>query len=115
MIELAIGYVLERRHESQILLNDYPYIAGNPVFAPVVKATEESTRIWLGMLRDAVEAGQLREGVDVNIAFSMLFGSIFSSLRFYNPRGKIGRDVYVEKMTTQMVEGLRRHDRRHDV
>lgn len=109
MIELAIGYVLERRDESQILLNDYPYIAGSPAFAPVAQATDESTRIWLGVLRDAVEAGQLREDVDVNIAFSMLFGSIFSSLRFYNPRGRIKAEVYIEKMTTQLVEALRRH------
>jgi AcrR family transcriptional regulator len=109
MIELAIRYVLERRDESKILMNDYPYVVGSPVFAPVVKATDESTRIWLGVLRDAAEAGQLRDGVDVNIAFSMLFGSIFSSLRFYNPRGKVSRAVYTEKMTTQLVEGLRRH------
>lgn len=109
MIELAIRYVLERRDESRILLNDYPYIAGSPVFVPVVQATEESTRIWLGVLRDAAAAGQLRDGVDVNIAFSMLFGSIFSSLRFYDPRGRIKAEVYIEKMTAQLVEGLRRH------
>jgi hypothetical protein len=55
-----------------------------------------------------VAAGLLRPDVDVNIAFAGLMGSIFSSLRFYDPRGKIDRDVYVDKMTTQMVEGLRR-------
>lgn len=109
MIRLAIRYVLERRDESRILLNDYPYIAGSPVFEPVVRATEESTRIWLGMLRDAVAAGQLRDGVDVNIAFSMLFGSIFSSLRFYDPRGRIDPEIYTAEMTTQLIEGLRRH------
>jgi AcrR family transcriptional regulator len=109
MVELAIRYVLERRDESQILLNDYPYIVGSPVFAPVVEAAEESTRIWLGVLRDAAAAGQLRDGVDVNIAFSMLFGSVFSSLRFYDPRGRIDAGVYTEKMTTQLIEGLRRH------
>lgn len=109
MIRLAIRYVLERRHESQILLNDYPYISGSPLFANVMRSADESTRLWLGVLRDALAAGQLREGVDVNIAFSGLMGSIFSSLRFYNPRGKISRDVYIEKMTTQLIEGLRRH------
>jgi AcrR family transcriptional regulator len=109
MIELAVRYVLERREESQILLNDYPYVAGSPVFATVIASADESTRIWIGIVREALNAGQLRPDIDVNIAFSGLMGSIFSSLRFYNPRGKIGREVYVEKMTTQMVEGLRRH------
>ncbi|HEY1967162.1 MAG TPA: TetR/AcrR family transcriptional regulator [Pseudonocardia sp.] len=113
MIELALWYVVEHRDESRILLNDYPYIVNSPVFKPVAASARTSTQIWLRVLREALDAGQLRPGLDVNVAFSVVISSIFSSLRFFNPRGKLARSSYIEQVTTQLVEGLRRHGDEH--
>jgi TetR/AcrR family transcriptional regulator, cholesterol catabolism regulator len=111
MIRLAIRYVLERRDESQILLNDYPYVHGSPTLKPALDVVRDVTHIWLDVLEQAAEAGQLRENANTQIIFSSLMGSIFSSLRFFNPRGRVGREVYIDEMTTQLIEGLRRRQK----
>lgn len=108
MIRMAIGYVVDRRDESQILLNDYPYVVSSDGFESVVGLIRESTEIWLRALKQARAAGQMCEDADVRIVFASLMGSIFSSLRFFDPRGRVAREVYIDAMTTQLVDGLRR-------
>jgi TetR/AcrR family transcriptional regulator, cholesterol catabolism regulator len=110
MIGSGIRIVLERGDESRILLNDYPYVHGSPAFKTVVNAKRESTRIWLEVLEQATAAGQLRENANTQIIFSCLMGSIFSFLRFFDPRGRVPQDVYIEEMTAQLIDGLRRRD-----
>lgn len=108
MIRLSVRYILERPDESKIINQDFQYLQATPEFNDVIKKSRAASTIWLDVLRRGVESGELRDDINIEIAYATLMGSIFSTLRWYRPTGKVRPDEFAAQLTNQLLDGLRR-------
>ena len=108
MIKLSVRYILERPDESTIINQDFQYLQATPEFAAVIKKARAASKIWLDVLNRGAESGQLRNDMNIDMAYATLMGSIFSTLRWYRPTGKVRPDDFAAQLTSQLLDGLRR-------
>lgn len=108
MIKLSVRYILERPDESTIINQDFQYLQATPEFAGVIKKARAASKIWLDMLNRGVESGELRNDMNIDMAYATLMGSIFSALRWYRPTGKVRPGEFADQLTSQLLDGLSR-------
>lgn len=104
---LAFRYVVERRDEARIVQNDFPYLRQMPAFQFVVEGSAGAERIWERVLARGVDAGQIRADLDLSTVYRTIMGAMFSSVRWYDPAGRIGLEELVRQQTTLYLDGLR--------
>ncbi|HTK62444.1 MAG TPA: TetR/AcrR family transcriptional regulator [Pseudonocardia sp.] len=109
MIKLSVRYILERPDESRIINQDFQYLQATPEFSGVVEKARAASKIWLDVLRRGVHAGELRDDMNIEIAYATLMGSIFSTLRWYRPTGKVRPEEFSAQLTSQLLDGLRKN------
>ena len=108
MIKLSVRYILERPDECTIINQDFQYLQATPEFAAVIKKARAASKIWLDVLNRGAQAGELRNDMNIDMAYATLMGSIFSTLRWYRPTGKVRPDEFAAQLTSQLLDGLRR-------
>jgi AcrR family transcriptional regulator len=107
MIKLSVRYILERPDESTIINQDFQYLQATPEFAGVIKKARAASKIWLDVLNRGAESGELRNDMNIDMAYATLMGSIFSTLRWYRPTGKVRPEEFAAQLTSQLLDGLR--------
>jgi TetR/AcrR family transcriptional regulator, cholesterol catabolism regulator len=107
MIALSVRYILDRPDECTIINQDFQYLHVTPAFAGVVKKARAASRTWIEVLKRAVDAGELRDDFNLEMAYATLMGSIFSTLRWYRPTGKVRPEQFTRQLTSQLLDGLR--------
>ena len=107
LIALAVHYTVERRDEATIMENDAPYLAQLPAFAFVFEAAAEAERLWLGVLEQAREAGHIRAEVDLSTLYRTIMGSMFASVRWYRPTGRMKPAELAEHQVMLFFDGFR--------
>lgn len=107
LLELAVRYTVERRDEARIIENDAPYLAQLEAFAFVFEAAREVERLWLGVLQRARRAGLIRKEVDLPTLYRTVMGSMFASVRWYDPKGRMKPAKLVEHQTMLFFDGVR--------
>jgi AcrR family transcriptional regulator len=107
MLHLSCDYVLDRRDEAAIALNDFKYLASHPSFDTVAALADEAERLWIDVLRRGIRTGKFRAEFDAVLAHRTIIGALYSSIRWYDPRGAVSRDQFVRQMTSFLMSGLR--------
>ena len=110
LIELAVGYTVERRDEAMIIENDAPYLAQLPAFDFVFEAATQAERLWLGVLERARDAGQVRAELDLPTLYRTIMGSMFASVRWYQPAGRMKPKELVRQQVRLFFDGFRPHE-----
>jgi AcrR family transcriptional regulator len=107
LIELAVRYTVERRDEAMIIENDAPYLAQLPEFDFVFEAAAEVERRWLAVLERSREAGQIRADFDLSTLYRTIMGSMFASVRWYQPSGRMKPAQLAEQQVRLFFDGFR--------
>jgi AcrR family transcriptional regulator len=107
LIELAVHYTVERRDEALIIENDAPYLAQLPAFDFVFEAAAEVERLWLDVLQRARDAGELRADLDLPTLYRTIMGSMFASVRWYRPTGRMKPAKLAKHQAMLFFDGAR--------
>jgi AcrR family transcriptional regulator len=106
LFALAFRYVVERRDEARIVQNDFPYLEQIPAFRFVADGAVEVERIWERVLARGVDGGQLRGDLDLPTVYRTIMGAMFSSVRWYEPSGRLPIEELVRQQTALYLDGL---------
>jgi AcrR family transcriptional regulator len=107
MCRQMFRYVFEHPAETTIVTNDYTYLVKTAPFRSLAKDAAALDDIWVGVIRRAVAAGKFRSDVDPVLAYRTIVSAIFASVRWYDPRGRIRPESFIEQQTAMFLEGLR--------
>jgi AcrR family transcriptional regulator len=107
LIELAVRYTVERRDEAMIIENDAPYLAQLPAFDFVFESAAEAERRWIAVLERARDSGQIRADIDLPTLYRTIMGSMFASLRWYQPSGRMKPEQLAEHQVRLFFDGVR--------
>ena len=106
LFALAFRYVVERRDEALIVQNDFPYLQHIPSFRFVVNGSAEVEAIWERVLARGVSDGRLRADLDLPTVYRTIMGAMFSSVRWYEPSGRLPIEELVRQQTAMYLDGL---------
>lgn len=106
LFALAFRYVVERRDEALIVQNDFSYFRHIPSFWFVVGGSAEVEAIWERVLAKGVSDGRLRADLDLPTVYRTIMGAMFSSVRWYEPSGRLPIEELVRQQTALYLDGL---------
>ena len=107
MIGIGLRSVVETPEGIKILHNDYGYLSQTERFAFVDDEGDRIMEQWVTALRRGIDSGDFRSDVDSRIAYRMIIGAIFSSVRWFRPDGSVSVDELADVFTQMYVDGLR--------
>jgi TetR/AcrR family transcriptional regulator, cholesterol catabolism regulator len=115
MLVLSAHYIIERKDEAMIALNELHYLdqspkADLPALDAVLKSSSEAERIWLDVIRRGIRAKQFRQDIDPRLIFRTLIGANYGSVRWYDPDGEIGPSEYITQTTKLLLRGVQMPD-----
>ena len=106
LVHNAFETIHERPHEVALYQNEAAVFDKLGGFDFVEKTSRENERLWIGVLRAGCEAGDFRGDLEPGIAYRFIRDTVWSSVRWYNPRGKLKHDVLAGQYLSMLYGGI---------
>lgn len=88
-----------------VYLHDYHHHL-QPLHKNVIETPKHYQRLWATLLQQGVDAGELRNDLDVKVTGYAILGMCNWVYRWYNPRGVLSAEEIAEMFTKLVLEGL---------
>lgn len=106
LVRASFRSLAEHRAAITVLQNERNYLRTLPRFTYLTKADEEVRRIWVTVLRDAVEAREFRPDLDPLVTYRFLRDSVWVTVRWFRSDGRMSADQLTEHYLTLILDGL---------
>ena len=99
------------RHHSEVAIfqNDAAFLAGFERFRYLIERNERFEKLWTGLLREAVAAGELRADLDVELVYRFLRDTVWVAVNWYRPGGPLSADEVATQYLSILFEGIADH------
>jgi AcrR family transcriptional regulator len=101
--------------QAAIVHNDWPQLLQMPDFEVTRKQWVEIEVIWIEVLRQGVESGEIRPDRNLQLAYRAMVGSIFALVRWHRPDGGLTMDEISQEYADLFIDGLKRDRLRLDL
>ncbi len=81
-------------------------LSGTPRFGYISEYNKEFRELWHRVLTNGVEDGSFRPEMDVELAYRFLRDTVWVSVRWYQPGGRITVDNLAKQYLTIVLDGL---------
>lgn len=98
-------------HHSEVAIfqNDADFLATFDRFAYLIERNQRFQKLWTGLLREAVDAGQLRADLDVELVYRFLRDTVWVAVSWYRPGGELSADEVATQYLSILLEGIASH------
>src|SRR4051812_2885334 len=96
------------QHHSEVAIfqNDAAYLAGFERFAYLTERNRRFETLWTGVLREGMEAGELRHDLDVDLVYRFLRDTVWVAVTWYRPGGALSAAQVADQYLTILLEGI---------
>ena len=96
------------RHHSEVAIfqNDAAYLAGFDRFAYLTERNTRFQELWRGLLREGVEAGELRKDLDVDLVYRFLRDTVWVAVNWYRPGGALSAEQVADQYLSILFDGI---------
>jgi TetR/AcrR family transcriptional regulator, cholesterol catabolism regulator len=106
LVRASFRSLSEHRAAITVLQNERNLLHALPRFGYLTKSEEEVRRIWIGVLRDGMAAGEFRSDLDPVITYRFLRDSVWVAVRWFRPHAPLSADELADHYLTMILEGL---------
>ncbi|MER6826818.1 TetR/AcrR family transcriptional regulator [Streptosporangium sp. NPDC000563] len=108
MVRIGFGTLEPHRAAITVMQNDWSYLRSLPGdrFDYLVRAEEEVERMWVGQIKLGQAAGLLRADVDPKLTYRMIRDTIWVTVRWFRPGGRLNTAGLAEHYITILFDGL---------
>ncbi|NYH78268.1 AcrR family transcriptional regulator [Actinopolyspora biskrensis] len=106
LIRASFTVLRKHRWAMAILHNETGYLAGFERFAYLEQASREFERIWVRVLREGRSRGVFRTELNPRLTHRFIRDSIASTVRWYNPRGRMSAQTIAEQYIRIFCDGV---------
>lgn len=92
--------------EVAIFQNDADHLGTMPRFGYLRERNERFRALWVGLLRDGVESGELRRDLDVALVYRFLRDTVWVAVRWYRPGGSLTAHEVADQYLSILLEGI---------
>ncbi|MBE9375497.1 TetR family transcriptional regulator [Saccharopolyspora sp. HNM0983] len=89
-----------------IFQNESKYLAQYERFGYLRKAANEFERTWTRVLQDGQREGVFRADLDVKLTYRFIRDMVWTSVHWYNPKGKLAAETIAEQYIRILCEGI---------
>ena len=92
--------------EVAIFQNEAAQLGQSERFAYLAERNRQSRDIWMALLREGVESGQLRPDLDVQLVYRFIRDTVWVAVRWYRPGGDLSHERVADQYLTIITEGI---------
>ncbi len=98
---------IDRHHdEVAIFQNDAAYLLTFDRFAYLAERNRQSREVWLTLLQDGIDAGVLRDDLDLELTYRFIRDTVWVAVSWYRPGGRRTHTEIAEQYLTILLEGI---------
>jgi len=96
------------RHHSEVAIfqNDAAYLSTLAGFGYLAERHAQSREVWMTLLREATDAGVLREGLDLDLVYRFIRDTVWVAVNWYRPGGSLSATTVADQYVTILLEGI---------
>jgi AcrR family transcriptional regulator len=106
VVRASFAAIDEHHSEVAIFQNDAAYLAGFDRFAYLTERNERFRRLWTGLLREGVHAGELRADLDVELVYRFVRDTVWVAVNWYRPGGALSADEVASQYLSILLDGI---------
>ncbi|MBB4918144.1 TetR/AcrR family transcriptional regulator [Streptosporangium saharense] len=108
MVRVAFGTLEPHRAAITVMQNDWNYLLSLPGdrFAYLVRTEEEVERMWVEQIERGQAIGQLRGDIDTKLTYRMVRDSVWVTVRWFRPGGRLNTAALADHYITVLFDGL---------
>ena len=95
-------------HHSEVAIfqNDAAYLTTFERFAYLADRNRQSRAVWLRLLQDGIDAGVLRDDLDLELTYRFIRDTVWVAVSWYRPGGRRTHTEIAEQYLTILLEGI---------
>ena len=100
---------IDQYHDGvAIFQNDAAYLLTFDRFAYLQTRNRQSREVWLTLLRDGVDAGVLRDDLDLDLTYRFIRDTVWVAVSWYRPGGRRTHTEIARQYLSILLEGIER-------
>ena len=96
----------KHRDEVAIFQNEAAYLLSFDRFAYLGERNQQSREVWLTLLKRGIDAGVLRDDLDLELTYRFIRDTVWVAVRWYRPGGKLSITDIADQYLTILLEGI---------
>ena len=98
---------IDRHHdEVAIFQNDAAYLLTFDRFAYLADRNRQSREVWLRLLQDGIDAGVLRDDLDLELTYRFIRDTVWVAVSWYRPGGRRTHTEIATQYLSILLEGI---------
>ena len=106
MVRAAFRVIHETPDAVAVYQNEAALLAHQPEFAFVGARSQSIQQTWVSVLRAGQDAGEFRADLDMDLAYRFIRDTVWSTVRWYNPRGRLQHGTVADQFLSLVHGGL---------
>ena len=100
---------IDKHHdEVAIFQNDAAYLLTFERFAYLADRNRQSREVWLALLQGGIDAGVLRDDLDLELTYRFIRDTVWVAVSWYRPGGRRTHTEIAQQYLTILLEGIHR-------
>ncbi|WP_395656383.1 TetR/AcrR family transcriptional regulator [Nocardioides sp.] len=100
---------IDQHHdEVAIFQNDAAYLLTFDRFAYLADRNRQSREVWLTLLRNGIDAGVLRDDLDLELTYRFIRDTVWVAVSWYRPGGRRTQTEIARQYLSILLEGIHR-------
>jgi AcrR family transcriptional regulator len=96
----------KHRDEVAIYQNDAAYLLTFERFAYLGERNQQSREVWLTLLQNGIDAGVLRDDLDLELTYRFIRDTIWVAVSWYRPGGRRTHTEIARQYLSILLEGI---------
>lgn len=105
-VRVSFEAIDRHRDEVAIFQNEADYLGTFPRFSYLADRNRQSRDVWLTLLSEGVQAGVLRQDLDVELVYRFIRDTVWVAVRWYRPGAKLSHHDVANQYLTILLDGI---------
>ena len=104
-VRVSFDAIDQHHSEVAIFQNDAAYLGTLDGFGYLDERHAQSRDVWMRLLREGVDAGVLREELDIDLVYRFIRDTVWVAVNWYRPGGSMSATAVADQYVTILLEG----------
>ena len=90
-----------------IFQNEADWLGGlGERFAYLAERNAQSRQVWLTLLQQGVDSGDLKPDIDLELAYRFIRDTVWVAVRWYRPGGELSHERVADQYLSILLDGI---------
>ncbi len=106
LVRVSLQAMGDSRSAILIYQNEASFLTEQPRFYYLRDAHRRFERIWTGVLKEGITAGEFRDSIDPKLVYSLIRDTVWGAPRWYRPGGSLKPEQITDQYAAVLIHGI---------